>query len=319
MSRIIIDIHHMKKSLLLKIIVGVTSLGIAVPVFAQESTPTPPTVRPAVREEVKNIRQDIRDTRQEAKQELKDVRQGAREEVKNTRQEAKTDAKEFRDTAREELKDVRKTGDAALIEAKKMELKAAGEQKREEFKQKIDDSKKELKARIDAKKQELKQRLSKIKDEKKKATVEKIDGQLDELNAKRLKHFSEVLEKLAAVMGKINVRVEKAVVKGLDVSAVKTALTAADAAIASSKTAIANQTAKTYTIAVTDEAGLRQSVGVARRALQADLKATEQTVRDAREAVRKAATILAGIQGVDEADTQSTVAPASSATETTTQ
>ena len=71
---------------------------------------------------------------------------------------------------------------------------------------------------------------------RKRAVVEKIDGQMDALNAKRLAHFSDVLEKLAAVMEKINARVEKAAAKGLDVSVVRTALIAADAAIATSKT-----------------------------------------------------------------------------------
>lgn len=245
----------MGRNILLKIAVGAASLGIAMPVFAQESAPVSPSIRPAIRQE-----------------------------VQNTRQEMKTNAEE-----------------------KRMELKAAAEQKREEFKQKLDDSKKEVKVRIDAKKQELKDRLAKIKDEKKKAIVEKIDGQMDALNARRLAHFSDVLEKLVAAMEKINAHVERFAAKGLDVSAVRTALTAADAAIATSKTAIANQTTKTYTIAVTDEAGLRQSVGVARQALQADLKAVEQTVKDAREAVRKAATTLAGIQSVNESDTQPTI------------
>ena len=110
-------------------------------------------------------------------------------------------------------------------------------------------------------------------------------------------------------MEKINARVEKAAAKGLDVSAVRTALTAADAAIAISKVAIANQTVKTYAIAVTGEATLRQNVGAARRALHADLKAVEQTVKDAREAVRKAATTLAGVPRVNEADTQPTTQP----------
>lgn len=309
----------MKKNLLLKIAVGAATLALAVPAFAQESTPTPPPQRPAVREEVKNTRQDVRDTRQKAKQELKDVREDAREEARNVRQEARADAKEFRDIAHQQIQNT-EAGAAALIEAKRAELRAAEEQKREEFRQKIEDSKKELKARIDAKKQELKDRLAKIKDEKKKTVVEKIDNQLDALNARRMAHFSDVLGNLAAIMEKINVRVERAAARGLDVSAVKTALTAADAAIASSKTAIANQTAKTYTIAVADEAGLRQSVGVARQALQTDLKAVEQTVRDAHKAVQKAATTLAGIQGVDETDTQSAApTPTGSATETAAQ
>ena len=309
----------MKKNLLLKIAVSVASFGVVLPVFAhgEETTNVPPPIKPIVRQEIENIRQDAQDARKQMKEEVKDIQKNAREELKNTKQEIKTDVKELRDTSRAEMESVKATGDIAQIEAKRMEIRAAQEQRMAEFKQKLEDSKKELKERVDAKKQELKDRLASIKDEKKKATVEKIDGRLDELNAKYTEHYSEVLTKLGAVVEKINVRIERAAARGLDVSAVRTALISADAAIAASKTAIESQTAKTYLITVTDEATLRENVGAARQALRADLKAVEQTVKDAREATRKAATTLAGIQGINDVDTQSTTAPATTETGTT--
>ncbi len=307
----------MKENLLLKIAVATASLAIAVPAFAQETTSVPPPIKPVVRLEAENVRQDVQDARKQMKEEMKDVQKSAREELKNTKQEIKTDVKELRDAARAEMESVKATGDRAQIEAKRMEIRAAQEQRMAEFKQKLEDSKKELKERVDAKKQELKDRLASIKDEKKKATVEKIDGRLDELNAKYTEHYSEVLTKLGAVVEKINVRIERAAARGLDVSAVRTALISADAAIAASKTAIESQTAKTYPITVTDEATLRENVGAARQALRTDLKAVEQTVKDAREAVHNVATTLASIQGVDEVDTQSTAAPATTETGTT--
>ena len=61
----------MGKNILLKIIVGVASLGIAVPVFAQESAPVPPLIRPTIRQEVQNTRQEMKTNAEEKRTELK--------------------------------------------------------------------------------------------------------------------------------------------------------------------------------------------------------------------------------------------------------
>lgn len=316
----------MKKNLLFKIAIGIASFSVAVPVFADDegTVPVPPPPKPELRQEVKNIRQDAQDTRQEMKKELIDAQQNAREELKNAKQEMETDVKELRNAARQEMENAKQSGNTeemqakreelkAMVEQKREELKAMAEQKREEFKQKLEDSRAEMKARMETKKQELKDRLEVIKDEKKKAIVEKVDGRLDELNAKYLSHFSDVLEKISGVMIKINVRVEKAAANGLDVSAVRTAITTAESAIAASKTAIVSQSSKTYPIAVSDEATLRQNVDAARQALRADLQTVAQTVKDAKEAVRGIATALANIQGINEIDEE----PSSTETATT--
>ena len=60
----------MRKNILLKIIVGVAALSIAVPVFAQESAPVPP-VKPTVRQEVQNTRQEMKTNAEEKRMELK--------------------------------------------------------------------------------------------------------------------------------------------------------------------------------------------------------------------------------------------------------
>ncbi|OGN30401.1 MAG: hypothetical protein A3I92_02085 [Candidatus Yanofskybacteria bacterium RIFCSPLOWO2_02_FULL_43_10b] len=71
------------------------------------------------------------------------------------------------------------------------------------------------------------------------------------------------------------------------------AVTAAAAAVETSRAAIAAQAAKTYTIAITSETGLKQDVGVVRQQLNNDLRTTQNTVQAVREMARKAATTLA--------------------------
>ena len=94
-------------------------------------------------------------------------------------------------------------------------------------------------------------------------------------------------------MAKIEERANRAEENGLDVSVVRMAVTAAAAAVETSRAAIAAQAAKTYTIAITSETGLKQDVGVVRQQLNNDLRTTQNTVQAVREMARKAATTLA--------------------------
>ncbi len=119
--------------------------------------------------------------------------------------------------------------------------------------------------------------------------------------------MSQVLYKLEKVLDNIGTRAGKAEANGRDVSAVKTAITDAQNAIATSRTAIQTQAGKTYTIVINTENTLRQDVGQARQALHTDLVKIRDTVKAAYDAVRKAATTLAQIQNVDNLEVSSGV------------
>ncbi len=227
--------------------------------------------------------------------------QNIRQQIQDTRQSAG------------ELKAAAK----ADFEAKRMEAKNLMEQKKAEFKNKVETARTELKTRIETKKRELKTKLAKIKDERKKQVVEKIDGQLDELNKRRMDHFSQVLEQIEKVLDKISGRTAKAEANGRDVSAVKSAISEAQNSIAASRSAVQTQAVKTYTITITTENALRQDVGKARQALHADLVKVEDTVKAAREAVRKAATTLAQIPNVNDLEVSSGAEATTTPTSTT--
>lgn len=179
-------------------------------------------------------------------------------------------------------------------------FKTSLEQRQEEFKNALEAKRKEVKEKIEVKRIELKERLAKIKDERKKKIVERISNQLNELNERMLNHFSNVLEKLDAVLLKISSRADKAESRGLNVQAVRGAISEAKSAIAVSRAAISTQSAKVYSITVNTEDTLKVDVGKTRQALHDDLAKVRETVKMAKEAIRKVLVVLAQIPRVDE-------------------
>ena len=197
-----------------------------------------------------------------------DIKQNVREETKNRREEVKSSISEMRENFRANV-----------------------QQKREE-----------LKNLIEEKRVALKEQLRKVKDERKKQVVERVDAGLDELNGRMLNHFSGVLDKLEDVLERITSRADKAEQRGLDVATVRTAISEALRVIESSRTAIQEQTGKTYAITITSENNLRVDVGKARKALHDDLVKVRETVKAAHDAVRRVAVALAQIPKVDEVE-----------------
>ncbi len=171
------------------------------------------------------------------------------------------------------------------------------QKKTQEFKDTIKVKKAELENQIKVKRDELKVNLKKIKDTTKQQAVQKIDNQIDDLNSQMMVHFSDMLDKMSAVLVKIGDRVDRASQQGYDVSSVRTALDNANKAIVVARSAIVAQSSKTYIIKITTKNGLRGSVGRARDALHADLTTVKNAVQAANEAVRKAAVTLGQLRG----------------------
>jgi DNA repair exonuclease SbcCD ATPase subunit len=264
-----------------------TNVIISLALSALLALPVGAQVPAGVRDEVKNARENIRVQRQEAKEALKSRLDAAREELKNKTEEART---QF-------------------------------EVKREQFKQEFEMKREEVRKMMEAEKAALKDRLAKIKDEKKRQAVERIANQIAELNTRRLDHFSAVLEKLEKALERIVSRIEKAAARGLDVSSPKAEVEKAKTAIVAARAAINAQAGKVYTVLTptSTESGLKREVGNVRQLLHADLKKVEEAVRAARDAVRKVATTLAQVRGIDEEPSPAggpTPTPTSTATTT---
>ncbi|MSU56029.1 MAG: hypothetical protein EXS51_01835 [Candidatus Taylorbacteria bacterium] len=285
--------------------------------------------RQETRSEVKVIRQEAvtgaKEARQEVRKEVKTVREEARTDAKNIREEAREGVKAIRadesktsEEVREATKGVREEARKAL-EAKREATKQAAEAKREEFKKAVETRKEAVKTEIEKKRMALKEKLATVKDEKKKLTVEKVDTQLEAINARQTENFTNLLGKIEDALQNISSRADKAEAKGLLVTDVRTAITSAQTAITTAREAVAIQSAKAYVITVTTETALKTAVETARKSLRTDLTATQTAVKNAHEVVRAAATTLAKIPNVDTAGDEEGDAPASSADATTNQ
>lgn len=289
----------------------------SISVGAQIDPTKPASPVKSVIDAAKDLRQDarqkIQETRQNVRQEAKDLKQSVREEAKDLRQNIREEAKEVRQNTLVDIKQNREAAKSAF-EAKREEAKNLIEQRREEMKNKLEAKREEAKTRIEAEKEALKGRLAKIKDEKKKQTVEKIANQINELNKKRLNHFSAVLGKLEGTLEKISGRTDKAEANGLNVGAIKTMINEATNAISESRTAIQNQAGKTYSISIGNENALKADVGKARQALHADLAIVEKSVKNSREAIKKVIVALAQIPKINELEVNAQ-APATSETQ----
>ncbi|HCM52445.1 TPA: hypothetical protein DIS57_00575 [Candidatus Wolfebacteria bacterium] len=200
------------------------------------------------------------------------------------------------------------------MEQAKKEIEA----RREEFKKTVELKREEAKKKIEANRAQLQEKLKSIKDEKKKTAVQTIDKRLEEINADRMQHFSNVLSQLEKVLENVESRATKGEVAGKDITIVKADIVAAKAAIAAAREAIVTQSAKTYALTINQEDTLRTDVGKARQALGTDLKKIQDVVVAAREAIRKAATDLAKIPGVNSVDVQVPTATSTATTSTST-
>ncbi len=228
--------------------------------------------------------------------------------AREIRPQVKTEIKNLRNATREEL------------EVRKGEFKKLQAEQREEFKNKTEEMKTKAKEEIAKRKAELKEKLQGIRDEQKKKRVEKLERELNELNERMTNHFSDVLDKLDKVLLNIKSRTDKAEAKGLDVSSVRTMIKSAEDAIAAARAATAVQAGKTYTPQITGVEGkLKVEVGQARQTLHRDLVAVREKVKLTREAVRRVATTLAQIRGVNDGTSPSpTISPSPTVTPTPT-
>lgn len=182
------------------------------------------------------------------------------------------------------------------------ELKAARQAKREE-----------VKAYIQVRREEVKANVQAMRDARKKAVVERVQERLNNVNARRSEHFTNVLERLSTILDKIESRTEKAKTEGKDVAAIESAIASARSAISTAQSAVDAQEVKTYEITVTDDAAARGEVDAMIKQLHADLRAVHDTVVAARQAVyavfEQIKTVVGSTEGATPSATGSSVTP----------
>ncbi len=137
----------------------------------------------------------------------------------------------------------------------------------------------EAKTLIQTKRAEFKERIQTIKDQRKKALVERIDAKLAEVNKNHTSKFTEVINKLQAILDRVKQSATDAKVQA-DAAAAQTV-------IDSAKLAVDDQAAKAYTMTIVDDITLKANAGTTVSQLRQDLTAVHKLVIDAKQAVQK--------------------------------
>lgn len=148
---------------------------------------------------------------------------------------------------------------------------------------------------VQQKREEFKTRLQTIRNEKKKAAVERIDIKIANMNEAQTVRFTTVLTKLQSILDRVSQKVKTAAANGKDTTAADATILGAQTAIDGAKAAVSAQAAKTYTVQISDEATLRNSVGTTTSQFRKDLRDVHKAVVDVKQAVQKAVSELAKI------------------------
>jgi hypothetical protein len=180
---------------------------------------------------------------------------------------------EFRNNVKQ-LNAERKLLNASAIASSTAAFRAQVQQARQELQTKREEARTQLKAQLQV-----------IKDDQKKAVVERLDQNINDLNAKFAEQWTNVLVKLDAYLATTTTQASAEAASGKDISAVTTAINSAQTAISAAKSAVEAQSQKNYTITVVSEQTLKANVSDTRNTLNTDLKSVRDLMLAAQQAV----------------------------------
>lgn len=190
------------------------------------------------------------------------------------------------------------------------ELREEARMRAQEAREKIETLREQAQNRVQAIRENVKQRISQIRDQRKRAAAEKINNQFDRINTVWTDHFTNVLDRLDAILQKVKSRTQKAEDNGQDVSVVNTTIQNAESKIVTARSAVTAQAQKTYLVDVSAVASndqnnlvsqFREEFKAMRDQLFNDLTLLRDgAMKDARSAVQNALQILSQVPNVDE-------------------
>jgi outer membrane murein-binding lipoprotein Lpp/gas vesicle protein len=172
------------------------------------------------------------------------------------------------------------------LEERRAEMQRNIDAKRAQFQSAVEDKK----ALVQEKREELmrtfREKVQNVRDEQKRNILIRLEEQLPQVQERILKNMTASLDRIEGVLEKISSRAEELAQGGADVSAVRTAIVAAEEAISRARTAIQNEAGTTYTIDVSDEEEVKENFGIVRAQLAKNLQAVRNAVKAAQESVR---------------------------------
>ncbi len=213
----------------------------------------------------------------------------------NAREAIKQNAQERQEIIQQGVRDIKE-----LVRERIENRKELLKQKIENAKELIKQTREEVRNRVEERRQEIKTQLKNIRNEHKQGIAERIFDNINDLNMRMTDRFFSIINKIEAVLSRIESRADKAEENGVNVSAVRTAILEAESMISVGRTVVEEQSQIVYSFEVNDEETLRLDVGVARQTLHADLTEVRNSIVAMREAVKEAAMALSQIPRVDQ-------------------
>lgn len=140
-----------------------------------------------------------------------------------------------------------------------------------------------------SKREAFQEKLATIRNEKKKELVANIDAKLAKTNTNTTTRLLETITKLKTILTRITEKQQQLKTVGQDTATLEKSIETTSAKIAIAETTIKAQAEKEYVVTITTEANLRINVGTTTKLLEADLKATRQTVLSAHASLRSTA------------------------------
>lgn len=170
------------------------------------------------------------------------------------------------------------------IETRKENIKERVETRKENISERIADKREIMASREAA----LKTKLEGFRNKQKAQIVERVNISLKNINEKMVAHFKKVLERLSNLLDKLEARVNANSSDIKDPVLARQAIADARLAIASATEVVNLQSAKDYTLELTQESRAKTEVTGIRRLSHEDLKVVLQAVNDAKNSVSNA-------------------------------
>lgn len=160
--------------------------------------------------------------------------------------------------------------------------------KRDQVREKVETRKETIKERIATREAALKAKLQAFKDKKKAEIADRLNSNLNKINQKQTGQMLKHLDKMSAILNKLEARVNKGTPDIKDPQVAKISIAQAKASIASATAAVKIQSEKDYTLQVSSESAVRKDAQKKRTELHTDLLAVRKLVIDAKQAVANA-------------------------------
>lgn len=145
-----------------------------------------------------------------------------------------------------------------------------------------------IKEKIASREAALRLKLQTFKDKKKAEVADRVNTNLNKVNQNQTAQMLKHLDKMSAILDKLESRVESGKPDIKDPTAARTAIASARAAIVSASAAVTTQSQKDYTITVFSEGRIGLDAKVQRDKLHTDLLALRKIVIDAKQSVTNA-------------------------------